>query len=82
MGNISPTGFVAAASGDITDILEKATAASEVSDPALALSADIQTIDELLDKIDEFIDSGSKSDADLELIQKIITELKKKYQME
>ena len=82
MGNISPEGFVAAVKGDIGAILEKATAGDQDIDPALALAADIETVSELIKKINEILESEDVSDDDLELIDAVIQELKKKYQVE
>ena len=82
MGNRSPEGFVASAQGDITESLEKATTGVASVDSSLAVAADIQTVNELLEKIDDIIAERSVSDSDLELINKIIQELKKKHQVE
>ena len=82
MGNISPEGFVPAQKDDIGAILEKATAGGEDIDPALALAADIETVDELIEEIDEILASGDVAEDDLELINAVIQELKKKYQVE
>jgi len=83
MGLFNPGGFapdLAARATEVTQIVEKATAATAaVTDPALALKSDLETIDRLIAEIDRQIASGQVSEGDLPLIEKLIADLLAKY---
>jgi hypothetical protein len=63
----------------VTEILEKATAGPEIEDPELSLREDLATLDDLLEQIDRLLASGSVGADDMELIEQVIAELKRKH---
>ncbi len=82
MGLYNQSGFaadLAAKDTRVTQIMEKATASAAVSDPTLALKSDLETVNMLIAEIDRQLASGQVSEADLPLMEKLISDLLAKY---
>jgi hypothetical protein len=83
VGLYNPKGFAAdaaASATEVTQIVEKATVATaNVTDPSLALKSDLETLDKLIAEIDRQLASGTISEADLPLIEKLLADLQAKY---
>ena len=83
IGLFNAQGFTAELADRATEVarlLEKATAATvAVTDPALALKSDLETLDRLIAEIDRQLASGQVSDTDLSLMEKLIADLLAKH---
>ena len=85
MGNNSPKGFTIDQTDDkeeITEILEKASHTSDIADSSLAVTADLNTLNDLISKINEKLENDTVTDQELAIIEQVVEEMKKKYMTE